>query len=214
MPDAVEWYYESNGKREGGVSRAEIVDLIDRGTLVHGSLVWCSEFDSWRRIEETEFRSNLSAPPLPAAAVSNGIIWVVAFALPIGLILEEFVADLLSMSPDNLWFITVALNVGLCYLDENRLSQAGHDTDRFGSWAWLVPVYLYQRARATGQRLGYFVVWMAWFALLLVGSVSAGMLSGDAASGPDSCVWAMDGECDEPNLCDPGTDTTDCYPFR
>ena len=28
--------------------------------------------------------------------------------------------------------------------------------------------------------------------------------------GPDSCEYARDGECDEPTLCAPGTDTTDC----
>ncbi|MBM4282493.1 MAG: hypothetical protein FJ137_17655 [Deltaproteobacteria bacterium] len=28
--------------------------------------------------------------------------------------------------------------------------------------------------------------------------------------GSDTCVWANDNECDEPVLCEPGTDTTDC----
>jgi hypothetical protein len=31
---------------------------------------------------------------------------------------------------------------------------------------------------------------------------------------PEGCVWAFDGECDEPGIgtgiCEPGTDTTDC----
>lgn len=30
------------------------------------------------------------------------------------------------------------------------------------------------------------------------------------AAAPDSCEYARDGECDEPNLCQIGTDTTDC----
>lgn len=29
-------------------------------------------------------------------------------------------------------------------------------------------------------------------------------------AGPDSCEYAGDGECDEPGICDSGTDTTDC----
>lgn len=29
-------------------------------------------------------------------------------------------------------------------------------------------------------------------------------------AGPDSCRWANDGECDEPDLCAPGTDSADC----
>jgi hypothetical protein len=34
---------------------------------------------------------------------------------------------------------------------------------------------------------------------------------GEGEGGPgDECEFADDGECDEPSLCDPGTDTTDC----
>jgi len=29
-------------------------------------------------------------------------------------------------------------------------------------------------------------------------------------SGPDSCAYAYDDMCDEPDLCDPGTDSWDC----
>ncbi len=32
----------------------------------------------------------------------------------------------------------------------------------------------------------------------------------DEEPGPDCCIFANDGECDEPDLCDPGTDTSDC----
>ena len=31
-----------------------------------------------------------------------------------------------------------------------------------------------------------------------------------AGAAPNSCTWANDGECDEPDLCAPGTDTNDC----
>jgi len=34
--------------------------------------------------------------------------------------------------------------------------------------------------------------------------------SGGAGAGDDSCAFAMDGECDEPVVCEAGTDTTDC----
>lgn len=34
--------------------------------------------------------------------------------------------------------------------------------------------------------------------------------SGRATPGKNSCAWARDGECDEPTLCAPGTDTSDC----
>jgi hypothetical protein len=33
-------------------------------------------------------------------------------------------------------------------------------------------------------------------------------------TGPNSCEFANDGECDEPNLCERGTDTNDCRGSR
>ena len=35
-------------------------------------------------------------------------------------------------------------------------------------------------------------------------------IPGDIGIPGDSCRWANDGECDEPDLCAPGTDTADC----
>ena len=40
-------------------------------------------------------------------------------------------------------------------------------------------------------------------------STSTRSSSGGALS--DSCEFAHDGECDEPKLCDRGTDTSDCF---
>jgi hypothetical protein len=39
-------------------------------------------------------------------------------------------------------------------------------------------------------------------------------LAANGGGGPpgDECVFALDGECDEPDGCDVGTDTTDCSP--
>jgi hypothetical protein len=66
------------------------------------------------------------------------------------------------------WFITLALNIGLSYFDETRLKKAGHNTDKFKGWVWLVPVYLYQRATNLKQNLAYFIVWIVCFALILL----------------------------------------------
>jgi hypothetical protein len=38
----------------------------------------------------------------------------------------------------------------------------------------------------------------------------AGTGGSTSTSGDDSCVYANDGFCDEPNDCDPGTDSSDC----
>lgn len=39
---------------------------------------------------------------------------------------------------------------------------------------------------------------------------TAGSTDPDGGEGENSCYWAFDNECDEPNLCDPGTDSADC----
>jgi hypothetical protein len=43
---------------------------------------------------------------------------------------------------------------------------------------------------------------------LLLAAVATMALTSLAAD--DSCTWADDGECDEPQWCDDGTDCTDC----
>jgi hypothetical protein len=42
------------------------------------------------------------------------------------------------------------------------------------------------------------------------GGGGAGGGGGTGGAGPDSCGFANDGECDEPDFCPVGTDTTDC----
>jgi hypothetical protein len=65
-----------------------------------------------------------------------------------------------AVNNGNYLFITLILNIVLAFFDERQLVKAGYDTSRFRGWIWLVPVYLYQRANATGQNLAYFVVWI------------------------------------------------------
>jgi hypothetical protein len=72
-----------------------------------------------------------------------------------------------AASSSKYWYVTYGLNVGLSYFDEHRLKAAGHDTAKFRGWAWLVPVYLFQRATRLNQKLWYFAVWMACMVLVL-----------------------------------------------
>ena len=71
------------------------------------------------------------------------------------------------MANSKYWFVTLGLNIALAFFDEKRLKNAGHNTDKFKGWVWLVPVYLYQRAKATKQNLAYFIVWIVCFVLVL-----------------------------------------------
>ncbi|MBF0530738.1 MAG: hypothetical protein HQK55_16025 [Deltaproteobacteria bacterium] len=103
--------------------------------------------------------------PLCGVAVKNTGVWILAFAPILGAILQAFLSGLLSAELNRLWWVTIALNVGLSYFDDYNLKSAGHDTRSFGGWAWLVPVYLYKRATALKQSKGYFIVWMCCFLL-------------------------------------------------
>ena len=100
-------------------------------------------------------------------ATPNGLVWLLALAPLLGAFLGGLIAGLTGGRVDDYWWFTLALNIGLSLLDERRLKKAGHDVAAMGS-AWLVPVYLYRRARTLKQSLGYFVVWCVCFALSLI----------------------------------------------
>jgi hypothetical protein len=178
------WFYEENGQRLGGIGESAMAALIQSGKLRHGSSVWKQGFADWVKLEETPLRihlDQLSPPPLMGQHVSNSLVWVLAFAPILGLFLEGFVAMLVydsenramnAVSDGKFFYITVALNILLSVLDEKRLQKAGHNTSAFKGWVWLVPVYLYQRAKQLKQSLAYFAVWIACFVLVLLGMAS------------------------------------------
>lgn len=178
------WFYEENGQRLGGIEESAMIALIQSGKLRHGNSVWKQGFADWVKLEETPLRTHLdqlSPPPLTGQHVSNSLVWVLAFAPILGLFLEGFVAMLVydsenramnAVSDGKFFYITVALNILLSVLDEKRLQKAGHNTSAFKGWVWIVPVYLYQRAKQLKQSLAYFAVWIACFVLVLLGMAS------------------------------------------
>ena len=182
--DATErlWFYEQGGQRKGGVSEVEIANLIKSGILSFGSSVWKKGFSDWMKIENTELRKHFddsTPPPLTGEHVNNTVVWVLAFAPIIGLMLEYFVAGMVyhseysaerAVSNGKFWYITLILNIGLSYWDEKRIKLAGTNTEKFSGWVWLVPVYLFQRAKALKHNLAYFIVWIVCFVIVLSGS--------------------------------------------
>ncbi|WP_313037231.1 DUF4339 domain-containing protein [Stutzerimonas nitrititolerans] len=185
MPSAIadKWFYEEKGQRLGGIDEPAMIALIQSGKLRHESSVWKQGFVGWVKLEDTPLRihlDKLSPPPLTGQHVSNTLIWVLAFAPVLGLFLESFVAMLVygdedwamdAVADGKFFYITIALNILLSVLDEKRLQKAGHNTSAFKGWVWLVPVYLYQRARQLKQSLAYFIVWIVCFVLVLLGAV-------------------------------------------
>ncbi len=72
-----------------------------------------------------------------------------------------------AVSEGQYWFISLILNIALGYLDERKLRKSGVDTTAFGWLAWLIPVYLWRRAKILGQKPAYFWVWLVMLILVL-----------------------------------------------
>lgn len=87
---------------------------------------------------------------------NNVLVWILAFIPAIGALFEF----------GTLLFLVV--NIVLCTLDEKNLKKAGYDTESLGS-AWLIPVYLYKRAKYLKHTLAYFIAWCVTFGLSFLG---------------------------------------------
>jgi len=90
------------------------------------------------------------------AKVSNVLVWFIAFIPAIGA---------LFMFGTVLFLI---VNIAMCWVDERHLQKQGFDTSSFGS-TWLIPTYLYKRAKFFGHSVAYFVVWLVTFGLSIFG---------------------------------------------
>ena len=177
------WFYEHKGQRVGGVSEEEIVSLVQSGIISRGCVVWKKGMPDWVSVETTELSHHLddsAPPPLTGEHVSNTLVWVLAFAPIIGLMLESFVAGMVyadnaykaesAAMSGQFWYITLILNVALSYWDEKRLSKSGTDTAKFNGFVWLIPVYLFQRAKALKHNLAYFITWIVCFVFVMLAS--------------------------------------------
>jgi len=180
------WYYSLDGKRIGPVTDDCMKRLLVNGTLSNETLVWREGFENWLPIGQTVLKQIVKTPPpLSGSAVNNGLVWTLAFFPIWGEILLQFIVKeapkiaqdiapnsfldamdlnglLNAIHSFNLWVILIfwfGLNTVFCAIDEHILKKAGHDTKKLGGWLWLVPVYLFKRAKALKQSLGYFITW-------------------------------------------------------
>ncbi|MDH0894865.1 MULTISPECIES: DUF4339 domain-containing protein [unclassified Pseudomonas] len=189
------WFYEDKGQRLGGIDEATMIAMIQSKKLGYGSLVWQKGFSDWKNLEDTTLRPHLesiSPPPLAGKYISNSVIWILALAPILGYLLECFVAGIVyngnesralrTVANGHFIYITIALNIFLSFWDEKRLQKSGVNTDRFKGWVWLVPVYIFQRAKNLQHNLAYFITWVACFIFMVL--ASAGMESSIAADSP------------------------------
>lgn len=174
------WFYESAGQRKGGFSEQEMIGFITSGEITHGAIVWRNGLSGWTKLEQTELAAHLdktAPPPLTGEHVNNTIVWILAFAPLIGLFFEAIVAGIVhsgseyriqrALSGGEFFYITLILNIGLSFWDEHVLKKGGTDTSKFKGVTWLIPVYLFQRAKAMKHNLAYFIVWLVCFGFML-----------------------------------------------
>ncbi|MFQ3071254.1 DUF4339 domain-containing protein [Neisseria polysaccharea] len=175
------WFYENKKQRHGPVSLDEMKNLISTGVISYGNVVWTNGYPDWVKIENSElkiFLSEAAPPPLKGESVSNVMVWMIAF-LPLagefirGMILGSMYSNVYDLNQaiinGELWYVTLVLNIVFCIADGLMLKKAAIDVKRFIAWAFfLMPVYLYKRARYLNQSLAYFWVWIVCFIIAIV----------------------------------------------
>lgn len=163
-----EWHYELGGNRLGPVTEGAMLLLIADRKLTRGSFIWKKGMPDWVTLDSTIFSSQFSntPPPLTGAAISNTLIWWLAFAPLLGIFIAGFLAGATHKNISDFWWTTLVLNLALSMADERKLKRAGHDTEKMGG-AWIVPVYMFKRAQVLKQNNAYFIVWLVLFCLSL-----------------------------------------------
>ena len=113
------------------------------------------------------------APQTVASANSdwgNSTAWIIAFAPLIGAFAEGFFYALFHRGGSFLFLITLGINIFLCSYDEKQLKATGIDTTNLGN-VWLVPIYLFNRAKLLGEKPAYAIVWCVLFLAQIGGAL-------------------------------------------
>ena len=99
----------------------------------------------------------------------SGMAWVIACAPLIGAFAEGFFSALFHYAGGMLFMVSVGINVFLCTKDEQNLKASGTDTSALGN-TWLVPLYLFNRAKTLGEKPAYAILWCILF-LAQIGAI-------------------------------------------
>jgi hypothetical protein len=119
--------------------------------------------------QQPESNSASDAPleyTVPTAG--NQTIWILALSPIVGIFFELTGFVLIGLPipilPD---VVVLALSIALGYADQKKLRAIGYDTSKIGS-PWLVPIYLFKRARLLKHPLSYFIVWCGLCGVLIL----------------------------------------------
>lgn len=97
-----------------------------------------------------------NSPQLENPKVSNTLIWIQALMPVIGAFFAFGTV------------VCIVINIILLTFDEKELKKAGYDVAQLGG-VWLVPAYLYKRAKMLKENNAYFIVWCVTFGLSFLG---------------------------------------------
>jgi hypothetical protein len=159
------WYYVEKNKRKGPYAYKDFLKFIAEGVVKRNTLIWHGSGD-WIAAKDTELSKFFtSLPPLPGGNVSNRLAWLIVLVPIVGAIVEMLTgAD--ASAGIGVILAYFAVNTLLCIWDETRLKKAGHDAPCIW-WIFLIPVYLWKRAKKLNQKRSYFWAWIFLFILSL-----------------------------------------------
>lgn len=154
------WYYVTASGRKGPTTLSLIRELAQKREIDPETPIWRSGMEDWVPLakyrEEDTPPVGLPAdmvPLLPEKRSGKGLFWGVALAPAWGSVVQIVATEVWVAATHQrldyyaqLWWITVALNLAVCYLDFSRFRKTTQDGETLPHWLWLiVPAYLNRR---------------------------------------------------------------------
>jgi len=170
-PVSTGWFFVKNGVREGPMQESAVTVLIQQGDILRETLVWTFGMQGWIPAAETKLAGFFFVPPplTGKSAVDGWLMWIIALlpifiAFPAGSISEWIAFHFKFLSPYR-WGIYALVSCVLCLVDAMKIRKAGHDITLLERWFWILPIYMYQRAKKLQQVGVYLVVWIIVFSI-------------------------------------------------
>ena len=169
-----QWYFDYNGQDVGPISETDMEKFIDDGKITLETLVWEESLSEWIKAGDSVLKEHLATvkPSLTNIKVNNIIAWILAFA-PLGVFLEYVIIHFFCKSDTSfkvthmfLGYSTMIPSICLAYFDESRLRKVGYGINAY--IIWLVPVYLFLRARTLKQSNICSVIWLICFVVWIL----------------------------------------------
>jgi hypothetical protein len=180
--DYDDWYYISNGAKNGPVSAIIIKDLLNKKAITADTYVWRKAMTDWSTIRESDLEAFVSSKPpaISAKLIGNGFVWTLS-VLPL---VFSFINALIEANNQQAaaltwglgfpyhptaelpWQLTGLSVASFGWLDHRRLANAGYGSKwtRFLA-VFLTPVYLFVRAKMLKQRPYYAITFIIMFVL-------------------------------------------------